>query len=139
MEIDVGRLHWPAIVTCVVVGQVVLTVWFVVLFGTPWARAYGATSRAQHTKEIPSYTYAIGAVCTLLLTVGLAVLQASLNIMTGTDGLVLGLFVALCFSVATAVPGYAFLRRWPAGFMAIGSQTLLIVIVSVILAAWQKP
>lgn len=137
MEYNLGSLNWFAILACVVVGQVFLTVWFLVLFGEPWAKAYGAADKQQHTKEIPGYTYAIGAACVLLLSLGLAVLQQNLGIQTVGGGLMLGLVIALHFSIATALPGYAFLKRWNAFFLAIGSQTILIVILSVILAVWQ--
>ena len=41
MEMNFGALNWLAILTCVVVGQVFLTIWFVALFAKPWAKAYG--------------------------------------------------------------------------------------------------
>ena len=53
MEINLGAVNWLAIFACVVVGQVFLTVWFVPLFGEPWAKAYGAADKKQHAKEIP--------------------------------------------------------------------------------------
>jgi hypothetical protein len=136
MDTDFGSLNWLAIVVCVVVGQAVLTIWFVALFGVPWAKEYGAADQKQHTKAIPGYTYAIGAACVLLLSVGLATLQAKMGIEGAEQGIVFGLFVALHFSIATALPGYAFLRRYRAFALAIGSQTLLIVVLSVILALW---
>lgn len=132
-----GDLNWLAIVACIVVGQVFLTVWFLVLFGNPWAEAYGVADKKQHAAEIPGYTYAIGAACTFLLTIGLAVLQQALGVATVGAGLAVGLFVALSFCIATALPGYAFLRRWPAFFLAIGSQTVLILLLSGILAVWK--
>ncbi|MEM7446425.1 MAG: DUF1761 domain-containing protein [Pseudomonadota bacterium] len=139
MELNFADLNWIAIIVCVVVGQVFLTVWFLVLFGEPWAKAYGAADKKAHAKEIPGYTYAIGLACMVLLTLGLAVLQRSLAVASIGDGLALGLFVAVCFSIATALPGYAFLRRWSAFFLAIGAQLVLILILSAILAAWQVP
>ena len=138
MGINYDGLNWLAIVTCVVVGQIFLTVWFVALFGEPWAKAYGAADKAQHTKEIPGYTYAIGVVCTFLVTFGLAVIQRTLGVEGAGAGFLLGLWIALHFCIATALPGYAFLKRWSAFFLAIGSQTALILIVSVILAVWRS-
>lgn len=137
MELNFGSMNWIAIIVCVVVAQGFLTLWFLVLFGEPWAKAYGAADKAQHAKEIPGYTYAIGAGCALLLTLGLAFLQQALGIADIGSALMLGLFVAVTFSIATAMPGYAFLKRWPAFFIALGSQTVLILILSVILALWK--
>ena len=138
MDIHWERLNWLAILVCVVVGQAFLTVWFSALFGRPWARAYGVDDTKRHTQEIPGYTYAIGLACTLLVTVGLAILQAGLGVKTAGAGLVFGFFVAVHFCVATAVPGYAFLKRWNAAVLAVGSQAVLILSLSLILAVWQK-
>ena len=133
---DYGNIDWLAILVCVVIGQVFLTIWFLVLFGDPWAKAFGVADKKQHAKEIPGYTYAIGALCVLMLSVGLAVLQQAFAVDSAAGGLQLGLVVALHFCIATALPGYAFLKRWPAFFMAIGSQTALILILSLVLALW---
>lgn len=130
-------INWLAILACVVVGQVFLTIWFVAIFGEPWAKAYGAADKKQHTKEIPGYTYGIGALCVFLLSVGLAALQSGLQVAGAVDGLVTGGTIALCFCISTAVPGYAFLKRWNAGVLAIGSQSVLILILSTILAVWK--
>ena len=137
MGIDLGTLNWLAIAACVVAGQAFLTVWFLVLFGDPWAKAYGVADKTQHAKEIPGYTYAIGAGCTFALTLGLAILQQALQVDSIGEGLLTGIVVALCFSVATALPGYAFLKRWDAFILAMGSQVALVLILSAILAAWR--
>lgn len=137
MELTYSGLNWLAIFASFVVGQVVLTVWFAALFGEPWAKEYGATTKQEHTKAIPPYTYAIGAFCMLLLVTGLAVLQRALGVSTVGAGVGLGLFVALHVSIATALPGYAFLKRLNAFSLAIGAQVVAVVLVSAILAAWQ--
>jgi hypothetical protein len=54
MESELSNLNWIAVLVSIVLGQIVSTVWFVVLFGEPWAQAYGAESKLQHTKEVPS-------------------------------------------------------------------------------------
>ncbi len=136
MELTLTGLNWLAILVCVVVGQVLLTVWFVALFAKPWANEYGVDDPKRHTKEVPGYTYGIGALCVFLLSVGIAVLQRALGVQSVGDALLLGLIIAIQFSVATALPGYAFLKRYRAFALAIGSQTLLILTVSAVLAAW---
>jgi len=138
MNVDFSSLNWLAIGVCVVVGQVFLTLWFAALFARPWAKAYGVEDPKQHTKEVPGYTYALGLVCTFALTLGLALMQAGLGVQGVAGGLSVGLVVAVSFCLATALPGYAFLKRWPAFTLAVGSQMTLILILSVILAAWQK-
>ncbi|MEM6736713.1 MAG: DUF1761 domain-containing protein [Bacteroidota bacterium] len=137
MNLDLTSLNWIAIGVCLVVGQVFLSIWFIVIFGTPWAKEYGVQDKKQHTKEIPGYTYGIQAVCTLMLILGLAIMQSMIGVNSLLNGFLLGLFVAFFYVIATALPGYIFLKRTNAFLMAIGSQTILILIVSVILAVWK--
>ena len=137
MDLDFSSLNWIAIVACLVFGQVFLSVWFIVLFGTPWAREYGVQDKKQHTKEIPGYTYGVQAFCTLLLVIGLAIMQSVLGIHTLKAGLLFGLFVAVFYALATALPGYIFLKRMKAFLLAMGSQAVLILVISTILAIWK--
>lgn len=136
MIIELAALNWLAIALCVAIGQIILTVWFAALFAEPWAKAYGAADKTQHAAEIPMYTYGVGLVCMILLTLGLATLRNALGITGFASGLSMGLFVALAFCCATAVPGYAFLRRWPALILAIAPQVIVIVALSIILSVW---
>ena len=136
MPFDFAALNWIAIAACVVIGQVFLTIWFAVLFADPWAKAYGAADKAEHTKAIPAYTYGIGLGCMILLVIGLALVQQGLGTSTLGAGLNSGIVVAICFAAATALPGYAFLGRYDAAKLAITSQVALIVILSAILGAW---
>lgn len=136
MPLHLDALNWLAVLTCIVVGQVFLTVWFAAIFARPWAKAYGVDDPKQHTKEVSGYTYGIGLLCNALVAIGLANLQAALGIDSMGGAVGLGIAVAIQFAIATALPGYAFQRRWSAGVLAIGSQTALIVLQSVILAAW---
>ncbi len=136
MNLDLSSLNWITIGTCLVFGQVFLSVWFIVIFGTPWAKEYGVQDKKQHAKEIPGYTYAIQAFCTFLLIVGLAAIQSVIGIDSLMGGLLFGGFVAVFFAIASSLPGYIFLKRTNAFLLAIGSQAILIVIVSIILAVW---
>lgn len=136
MVLDLAGINWLAVLVCVVVGQVVLTVWFAVVFADPWARAYGVADKKQHAADVPMYTYGIGLACMIALTLGLAILQRNLGVSSLGGGLSSGVFVALMFCVATALPGYAFLRRWSAFGLAISAQVVVILILSVILAVW---
>ena len=137
MELNLSTINWYAVLTCLVIGQIFLSVWFIVLFGKPWALEYGASDQKSHTKEIPGYTYGIQAFCTFLLIIGIASLQNALNIGTLGSGLIFGLFTAIFFSLSTAIPGYIFLKRWRAMWLAMGSQTVLIILISIILAIWK--
>ena len=137
MQLDFGNLNWLAIIACVVLGQIFLTIWFAVIFADPWARAYGASDKKQHADEIPAYTYGIGLACMIILTLGLALFQRAIGVTTLAAGLGSGFIVALCFCAATAIPGYAFLKRWNAAMLAISSQFALILILSAVLAVWQ--
>lgn len=137
MDIDFGAVNWLAILACVIVGQILLTVWFVPVFGDAWAKEYGeGMTRAEHTAAVPPYTYAIGAGCVFLLSVGLSMMHHALGIESVGGALQLAGFLAVTVFVAMAMPAYAFLQRWNAFLIGAGSQLLLIVVLSVILAAW---
>ncbi len=137
MNLDLVSLNWIAIGVCLILGQAFLSVWFIVLFGTPWAKEYGVQDKKQHSQEIPGYTYAIQALCTFSLIIGLALMHQLIGIDTLKAGLQFGLFVAVFYSIATALPGYIFLKRMNAFLMAMGSQAVLILVVSAILAIWK--
>jgi hypothetical protein len=137
LEFAIASFNWFAILASVVAGQVISTVWFVVLFGAPWAAEYGADSRQQHAKEVPPYTYGVGLLCTIILVLSIATLQRAFAIESASSALGLGLFVALGFCGATGLPGQAFLKRWRVFFIAYGSQTVMILAISLILALWR--
>lgn len=136
MIFDFADINWFAIAACVVVGQILLTIWFAALFADPWAKAYGVDDKKQHTAEIPPYTYGLGAACVLALSIGLSILQKTFGISTLGEGLALGVFVAVFFGFTTMMPGYAFLKRWSAFVLAFGSQAALILVLSTILVLW---
>lgn len=137
MEFHFESFNWLAIVACVIAGQIISTVWFTALFGDAWAAEYGATSKQQHTKEIPGYVYAVGLVCTTILVLSIAALQQALAVASLGSAIGLGLFVAIGFCAATGLPGQAFLKRWRVFFIAYGSQTVMILAISIILAMWK--
>lgn len=131
-----SELNVLAIVVSIVAGQILSTLWFTVLFGDPWAQEYGAPSRQAHTAEVPGTTYGVQLLCTVVLTVSLAVLHRMVGVASVADGLGVGLFVAVGFMLATLLPGQAFLKRWRVAAIAGGSQTVMILAISTILAAW---
>ncbi len=137
MDMPFSDFNWAAIVASIVAGQVIATVWFVVLFGDPWAKEYGAADKKQHTAEVPGYTYGVQVLCTVALVFGIATLQRWLEVDTVGEALGSALFVSLHFVVATLLPGQAFLKRWRVAAIAGGSQVAMIVGISLILALWQ--
>ena len=136
MGFQLGKLNWVAVVAAVVVGQILSTVWFVALFGEAWAQQYGVASAAEHTAQIPPYTYAVGLLCTTLLTLGIAMLQRMVGVSSVADGLKLGLFIAVLLSLATLLPGQMFLGRFTVFLIAGGSQLVMILGISAVLAAF---
>lgn len=129
-------LNWTAVVVSVIVAQIISTIWFTALFGEPWAKEYGASSKQQHTKEIPAYTYGVQLLCTLALVLSLALLQQALGVDSVVGALQLGVLVAIGFCIATGLPGQAFLKRWRVATIALGSQVAMIVGISLILGSW---
>ncbi len=137
MTIALTELNWLTIIAAVVLGQVILTLWFTVLLGDAWARAYGAESRAEHTKAVPGSAYGIGALCTLLMTLSIAIIQQAAGVAGFSGGLIFGIIAAVGFGFATVFPGYGFLVKQDAGAIAAGSQAAAIFCISILLAVWQ--
>ena len=137
MPIDFASFNRGALAVSVVVGQVLSTLWFTLLFGGPWAAEYGAASRQEHTAQVPGYTYAVGLLCTVVLVLSIAGLQRALAVETVGSALGLGLFVSIGLGAAMALPGQAFLGRWRVFFLAHGSQTAIVLAVSLILVLWR--
>lgn len=133
MGLDFSALNWLAVLAAFIAGQAVSTIWFVVIFGEPWARAYGAKDKKQHTKEVPPYTYAVGMLCTLALTIAIAMLQGAFAVTTTGAAIKLGAFISVGFCIAMIVPGQAFLRRWNVAALAGGSQVAMIFAISIVL------
>lgn len=137
MELGFSEINWWAVLASVVAGQVISTVWFVVLFGDPWAKEYGAPDKKQHTAEVPGYTYGVQVACTVALVISLAVLQRAVGVASAGDAIVLGLLVSVGFCVATGLPGQAFLKRWRVFAIAFGCQVVMILGISLILGLWR--
>ncbi|MEL6862075.1 MAG: DUF1761 domain-containing protein [Pseudomonadota bacterium] len=135
MDISFAAISWLAVIAAIIAGQVVLTLWFTVLFGNPWAKAYGAETRADHAKDVPGSTYGIGLICMIALVLATELLHQAAGIDSISGGLVFGLIASLGYGVATVLPGYAFLKKSDAGRIAAGSQAIAIFVVSFVLGA----
>lgn len=133
MDLDLSSLNWIALLVSLVVGQIVSTIWFVPIFGTAWAKAYGVADSKAHTKDVPPWTYAVGALCTFTLALSLALLQGAFGITTVAGALQLAAFVGVGIAATTMIPGQAFLRRWKVAAMTVGSQLAIIVAMSLVL------
>jgi len=137
MELSIADINWLAVAASVIAGQIISTIWFVVLFGEPWAREYGAASKQEHTKEVPGYTYPVQILCTVVLTISIAVLHRSLGVDSVSDALQVAALVTVGFGVAIGLPGQAFLKRWRAAAIAYGNQATMILAISLILGLWR--
>lgn len=137
MDLNLTSISWASVAASFVAGQIFLTLYFTVVFGKPWAEAYepGKTP-AEHTEDVPKYTYGVAAACTLLLAVTVAVLQAALKTSSLGEALLLGLVISVGIVAASMLPGYAFLKKWDACALAAGSQVALTLLVSTIVGAW---
>ena len=136
MDFSLSEINWVAVVVAFITGQIVLTLWFTVLFGEPWAKAYGAEDRAAHTKAVPGSAYGVGAVCMALLVLGTAILHQATGVSGLVGGATFGLVAALSFGIATVLPGYGFLLKSDAGRIAAGSQAVAIFFVSLVLGTF---
>lgn len=130
------ELNWAAVAASVIAAQIISTIWFVVLFGEPWAKEYGVSGKQQHTKEIPPYTYGVQLLCTIALVLSLALLHQAFGVSSILGALQVGVFVSIGFCIATGLPGQAFLKRWRVAAIALGSQVAMIIGISLVLGLW---
>ncbi len=135
MSIAFSEINWVAVIAAIISGQILLTLWFTVLFGKPWAVAYGAENQAAHSKDVPGTAYGIGLACMIALVFGTALLHQAVGVNGIGDGFLFGVIAALAYGVATVLPGYEFLLKSSAGRIAAGSQAAAILVVSVVLSA----
>ena len=133
MEVSLASVDWLAVLGCIVAGQVISTLWFVVLFGEPWAREFGVATKQEHAARIPGSTYAVQVGCTAVQALCLAILHGIAGVASMGQSLALGGLVALGFCAANLLPGQAFLKRWRVAGIAIGCQVAMILGMSVVL------
>jgi len=139
MSFNTDSLQWLPIGISFVAGQIFLTVYFTAIFGERWALAYGPNKTPkEHTREVPKYTYAIGAASCFGVALTVALLQAGLAVDGISGALELGALLSVGLVAATITPGYAFLRRWDAYWLAVGSQIALVLLVSAIIGGWPR-
>jgi len=73
----------------------------------------------------------------MIFVVSLALLHRALGVDSILDAMQVGALVTVGFSVATGLPGQAFLKRWRVAGIAYGSQAAVILGISIILSAWR--
>lgn len=95
-------------------------------------------ARRASGKEVPGYTYAVGAACTLLMALTIALLQQGLGVESIGAALGLGAMIAVGLVIANIVPGQAFLKRWRVAAICAGSQTVMVLSMSTILGLWRS-
>jgi len=71
------------------------------------------------------------------MVLSLALLQGAFGVASTGAGVSLGVLVSLGFAIATGLPGQAFLKRWRVAGIAYGSQVVMILAASAVLAGWQ--
>ena len=116
-----------------IVGQIISTLWFTVIFGDQWAHEYGAPNRHVHTKAVPKSAYGIQALCTATMSFSLALLQNWLDVEETDEALKLGAFIAVAFVISNIVPGQMFLQRGRVAALTSGCQSVMVVAMSAVI------
>lgn len=137
MNFDFSALNWGALLASVAAAQVVSTLWFVVLFGEPWAAEFGVKSKKEHAAAVPPYTYGVQVLCTIVSVVALALLHQALGVANIGEALGVGAFVIVGFVLSNGLPGQAFLKRWRVAALSLGCQATMILTVSIVLGLWR--
>ena len=116
-----------------VVGQIISTLWFTVIFGDQWALEYGVPNRHVHTKAVPASAYIIQALCTVTMSFSLALLHNWLAVKETDEALKLGAFIAVGFVISNIVPGQMFLKRSRVAKLTAGCQSVMVIAMSAVI------
>lgn len=101
MALDFSTINWLAILAATVATSILGGLWFVVLFGRPYAAALG---REFHPGEKPAPIFVFGPlVCGVVTTVANSLLLQALGIESLGGAMLMAIFVGIGFLVPTMV------------------------------------
>lgn len=109
--LEFSNLNVWAIVVAILIDLVVGAAWYSPLgFARQWSKR-SAVNMLELPKDVANQAIGLVTLSGIVQMVALAALVRSLAANTFTEGLLIGLFVALCFVAATTVGDTAYARR----------------------------
>lgn len=131
------HLNYLAILTGTVVYFILGAVWYSkLMFSTKWGEL-NKLEMTEDSKKMMPMMMVISFVMMLIATLGLAILMYLLGIEGIEGGVKLGLLCGLCFSAATMVTNYVYVRKPMALYFIDGGYHVVgFVVASIILSVW---
>lgn len=141
MALPVAQINYLAVLVAAVVSFVIGTLWYMGIFRKPWMKEMGISERdaKKSGNKGMGKTVILNIIGTLVMVYVLAHFVSYLNLMSFTDGAVLGFWIWLGFFAAATLLGSVLweMRSWKL-FAINGAYWLVNLAVSAgILAVWR--
>jgi hypothetical protein len=141
MTLELGELNWLAVILGALIYFALGALWYSpILFGRQWQRAIGWDPE-RTPPEMKMATYAVPLVAYLGMAVAVGLLAAATGTDTLAEGVVLGLVVAIGFSLMHTLVDAVFdpNRPEPWTWFAINGayNAIGLFVVAVIIGAWR--
>ena len=141
MTLDLGQLNWLAVIVAAVVYFVIGAAWFApAVFGRPWMAAIGF-DESRPRPEMNPMSYAGPAAFYLIASIATGLLAAATGTDTLGEGAILGLVVGVGYALVVTATDAVFdpnkPRPWTWFAISGAYHVVSLVIVGMIIGAWQ--
>ena len=137
MQVDINYL---AVLIAAIVYYVGGALWYSpILFGKTWMGLVGLTEEKMKEGQKEAWkSYLIGGISAILISYGIARIEAYLDVITDGAGLHVGFWTWICFVITTMATNTAFAGRSFKLLLIDGGYHLYgFVVMGVILAVWK--
>ena len=130
-------INWLAVIVATIAHQALGALWYGVIFRKTWISAMGMNPE-EIEREGPGGEMAIGAVCSLVSVIALAVFMSWIGDPTLTKGICSGAVAGIGFVAASTIMNGLYEQKKPVVSVLFGAYyTLGLAIAGAILGAWQ--
>ena len=141
MTLDVAGINWLAVVVAAAVYFVVGAAWFAPgVFGKPWMEAIGFDASKPRPQMKP-VSYAGPAIFYLIAAAVTAILARATGADTVSEGVILGLMVGVGYALTVTATDAVFdpnkARPWNWFAISGAYHVVALVLVGMIIGAWQ--
>ncbi len=135
---DFGQFNWLAILAAVVVTQILGFLWYGPLFGKPWLAGMGKTQEEIQAGGNVGKAVAIGVICSIVMTVALAIILSLSETPDLVSGIKIGLLASVGFVATTLWSGAIYEdRNMTVTLISIAYQVVAITAAGAIIGAWR--
>lgn len=135
---DFGEFNWLAVVTAVVMTQILGFLWYGPLFGKPWLAGLGKTQEDMQDRSGLGKALTIGLICSIVMVVALAIILSLSETPDLVSGIKIGVLASIGFVATTLWSGATYEgRNMTVTWISIAYQVVAITAAGAILGAWR--